>query len=253
MRTNIVSFTATTLILYLYATMAYSTPSAVSDKPNFKNISNTQEKKQTFIDYLNPFITEVALEVTKNRQFLQTLNQKISDAKPLSTTDQRLLQQLALEYKVTIDSSNYKASINELLTKVNIVPAGLVLAQAAIESGWGTSRFAEVGNNYFGQHCFTKGCGIVPKQRGKGQIFEVQRFNSPKESIAAYYKLLNTGSQFTEFRALRHKLSKSNNYFSGKPLVDTLDNYSELTGNDYQKRVLATINYNNLCQYNPKV
>src|SRR5690606_39546165 len=68
-----------------------------------------------------------------------------------------------------------------LLRRLDIIPADLALAQAAMESAWGGSRFAREGNNYFGQWCFSKGCGLVPEKRPAGARYEVQRFDSPAE------------------------------------------------------------------------
>lgn len=219
-------------------------------KPNFKAMTDVKEKKQAFVNYMLPYIETVYLNTLKQRQNLQTIADGFSQQEGLSKPQITFLVELAREYDVDMDVDDLKSAIDELLIKVNVVPVGLTLAQAALESGWGTSRFASQGNNYFGQHCFTTGCGMIPTQRAKGQSFEVQVFESPEGSIQSYYDMLNTGQNFTEFRGMRDKLSQDNQELTGKVLVEGLDRYSELPEGEYQKRVLSTMNYNNFCQYN---
>ncbi|WHN66256.1 glucosaminidase domain-containing protein [Cysteiniphilum sp. QT6929] len=242
---------------FVFAMMCSSAPvmveaneQGVISKPNFKAMTDVKEKKQAFVDYMLPYIETVYLNTLKQRQNLQTIADGFSQQEGLSKPQITFLVELAREYDVDMDVDDLKSAIDELLIKVNVVPVGLTLAQAALESGWGTSRFASQGNNYFGQHCFTTGCGMIPTQRGKGQNFEVQVFNSPEGSIQSYYDMLNTGQNFTEFRDMRDKLSQNNQELTGKVLLEGLDRYSELPEGEYQKRVLSTMNYNNFCRYN---
>lgn len=219
-------------------------------KPNFSAIIDVQEKKKAFVDYMLPYIEVIYRNTLNQRQSLQTVADDFSQQEGLNKPQVEFLVGLAREYDVEMNMDDFKTVIDELLVKVNVVPVGLTLAQAALESGWGTSRFASQGNNYFGQHCFTAGCGMVPTQRAKDQNFEVQVFESPEGSIQSYYDMLNKGQNFAEFRDMRDKLSKNNQELTGKILVEGLDRYSELPEGEYQKRVLSTMSYNNFCQYN---
>ena len=72
-----------------------------------------------------------------------------------------------------------------------------------MESGWGESRFAQQGNNLFGEWCFTKGCGIVPSQRKEGATHEVRRFDSVDDALASYMHNLNTGHAYKALRVAR--------------------------------------------------
>ena len=136
------------------------------------------------------------------------------------------------------------------MIKVNIVPISMVLAQSALETGWGTSRFAVDGNNYFGEHCFKIGCGIIPKNRNPNTFNEVKKFSAPIASVKSYLLLLNTGSKFYSFRQLRKKLIDQGQNLNGKTLIRELIHYSELKNREYEKRLLNMMDTNNLYQYN---
>jgi Bax protein len=103
-----------------------------------------------------------------------------------------------------------------MLGKVNVLPQGLVLVQAANESAWGTSRFARQANNYFGQWCYSQGCGIVPLKREQGASHEVAKFSSAQGSIRAYFMNVNRNPAYRELRELRNQLVDE-----GRSLTDT--------------------------------
>src|SRR3546814_12609314 len=123
---------------------------------------------------------------------------KLGDS--LSGRDQRWLDQLADRYG--LDS----VDANELLERVDVVPPGLALAQSIEESGWGTSRFAQSGNAVFGMWTWSAGSGLVPEDRPDGETYEVQRFRSLENSVAAYMRNLNTKTSYREFRDRRAAL-----------------------------------------------
>ncbi len=220
------------------------------EKPNFQHITDIKVRKQSFIDYMLPFIYQVQKTVLNQRKSLEKIQIKLNQNQSLSKPETKFITDLCQQYKVDFNQSNLLQVVNDLLTKVNTIPISMVLAQSALETGWGTSRFSVEGNNYFGQHCFTRGCGIVPKQRATGAINEVQTFDSPLGSVQSYFNLLNTGSKFEEFRKLRAQLTAQGKDLTGKYLVKTLVHYSELKNNEYENRLLATMDCNNLYQYN---
>ena len=219
------------------------------NKPNFKSIINISERKKAFIDYLIPLIHQTQKEILNKREKLKTIKQAYIKNHSLSFFELRQLKSLSKDYQTDFDENNLNKTINQLLLKINTIPTGMVIAQAALESGWGTSRFAVNGNNYFGEHCFRKGCGIVPKKRDHGKINEVKLFDSPLDSVKSYFNLLNTGSKFMQFRKLRAQLEKENHTLKGTQLIKTLLHYSELKNDEYEKRLLATINYKRLDRY----
>ena len=132
--------------------------------PDFSQHTDVRAKKQAFFDYLQPIVAANNQRVLDDRARLRTLADTSDEA--LSGSDRRFLQQLVNRYEVDAAASS-EAQRAELLVRLDTVPMSLALSQAAMESAWGTSRFAREGNNLFGQWCYKAGCGIVPKRRGK--------------------------------------------------------------------------------------
>jgi Bax protein len=99
--------------------------------------------------------------------------------------------------------------------------------QAANESAWGRSRFARQGNNYFGQWCYRKGCGIVPARRVPGATHEVRRFASVAESVRAYMNNINRSSAYADFRNIRRSLRVQSKPLDAERLAYGLKSYSE--------------------------
>ena len=117
------------------------------------------------------------------------------------------------------------------------------MAQAANESAWGLSRFAQKGNNLFGQWCFKKGCGIVPGQRNAGANHEVRKFASINDSVASYMHNLNTGRAYKDLRKLRATLRSTNAAVDGHTLAKGLIKYSS-RGKAYVKEIQSMIKTN---------
>ncbi len=136
----------------------------------------------------------------------------------------------------------------KLLNRVDYIPPELALSQAAIESAWGTSRFATKANNYFGQWCYTKGCGLVPKQRSKHQKHEVKKFRSVDHAIYSYLNNLNSGKAYKTMRDMRKKMRTAKKRYNGKELAKGLSNYSEERAK-YTHKVQSLIKHNGLESY----
>lgn len=157
------------------------------------------------------------------------------------------LSALAVKYKVIKQESDKldNAALIELKKRVDIVPPSLALAQAAEESGWGTSRFAIQGNSLFGQWDFS-GKGIKPKeQRAELGNYGIAAFDSPQESIEAYMLNLNTHRAYQRMRQKRAVFRQQNKQPKGWDLAKTLDKYSE-RGIEYVKSLHAIMSYNKL-------
>ena len=159
------------------------------------------------------------------------------------TTDseKQWLRQKFLEYKVK------KGNIEELKERMDIIPASIALAQAAKESGWGTSRFALEGNAIFGQWTWT-GKGIAPLDRSKEKSHKILRFPILRASVKAYKNNLNSHKSYKDFREKRFLLRKKNKTISGLKLIQTLDNYAE-TGKEYTKILGQIIEQNSLTDF----
>lgn len=213
--------------------------------PNFSSYKNTDKKKQAFFDFLFPIIVDENLFLMKIRTQLKEIEQK-SKLQSLNTAELEWLDQLRSDY--LIEEEDTDAIIQSLLRQIDIIPPSLVLAQAAIESGWGTSRFAKKANNLFGHWCFSKGCGLVPKLRDDNKVHEVAKFESINESIRSYLKNLNSFHRYDDFRTLRSQSTIKQTGRGVLKLLPGLEAYSE-QGDLYIKKVTNVIKQNKLQRF----
>lgn len=211
--------------------------------PEFSNISDVREKKQAFFDYLLPLIHEANARILSERELAEKW---LLDPANLSLAEQEELQQLLLKYRIT--SENLEEQQDLLLRRVNAIPPSLVLAQAANESAWGTSRFAREGNNLFGQWCFSEGCGLIPEARGDSSRHEVRAFTDPLQSVESYMRNLNTHPSYRSLRELRLQELEQQGFASGLRLSEGLSSYSE-RGEDYIAEIKQMIEFNQLQRF----
>lgn len=202
----------------------------------------TAERKQAFIDALLPAVRHANVVVAAERARLKALLKDIDDGRGPSAEDRRWLDDLARSYGL---ASFDEDAAGELLLRVDIVPPSLALAQAAIESGWGTSRFARTGNALYGERTWRADTGMVPAERPAGETFEVRAFESVLDSVASYMKALNTHPAHAAFRERRAALGRETGRPSGAALASTLASYSE-RGPDYTATIEEVIRLNNL-------
>lgn len=215
------------------------------EKPDFAEIKDVKQKKAAFFAYINALVQQANQAVLKERQFILTIQKALKQDAPMTNTT---LINLCEKYKASCDQQSSKATIKNLLYHIDFVPPSLAMAQAANESAWGTSRFAVEANNYFGQWCYQKGCGLVPKQRGANSYHEVRRFTSPYGSVAGYIHNLNTSKAYKRLRKIRHNLRTTGKEPTGLLLAQGLTSYSE-RGAAYVKEIQAMIRHNKLQQY----
>jgi Bax protein len=202
-------------------------------------------QQQSFVVFMVPKIDSANQQVFALRQRIIAIKQK----NKLSNLDRRFLIATATSYKVPHFKLDDPASMTELLKRVDIVPTSLVLAQAANESGWGASRFAKRADNFFGQHCYTKGCGIVPASGDT--TFEVQKFHNAQDAINYYLYNLNSNSSYASFRDARAQLRAAGKSLTGPNLVPYLVNYSQL-GEGYISMINSMILAHGFSQYDEK-
>ncbi|WP_076416180.1 glucosaminidase domain-containing protein [Shewanella sp. UCD-KL12] len=197
-----------------------------------------QQKKMVFFRLMAPLI------LVSNENILLE-RQQIKSAALTSTA----LIKLAQKYKVVTDVNTplTEGDRASLLQRVDIVPPSLVLAQAAEESGWATSRFTLEGNAFFGQWDFS-GNGMIPKQQRKELgNYGLARFDTPLASVEGYMLNLNTNNAYQKLRLLREELRDNNEAITGPILAGTLDKYSE-RGQAYIDGIRELIRYNKLDQ-----
>ncbi len=217
--------------------------------PDFSIIKNVKEKKQRFFNYFAPIVADENQRILQHRETLKPIYAKLLRKRKLSMNEIRLADEYAVNYKVK-NREDKTQQIALILDRANAVPVSLALAQAANESAWGTSRFATQGNNFFGQWCFNKGCGLVPRQRGVHSSHEVRVFNNAAESVKAYIRNINTHAAYEDLRQLRAQADKEGLLASGSLLAEGLLSYSE-RGHAYVDEIQSMIEINQLDSLDP--
>lgn len=216
---------------------------ARQDLPDFSVFQDSDKKKSAFFSFLYPRVVLANAQVLALRKHLLAIAGKNS----LSKADKRWLSHQAK--RLDVDAPLGSSRQMELLKRrLDIVPPSLVLAQAANESGWGSSRFARKGNNLFGQWCFDAGCGLVPRARQKGATHEVASFDDPYQSIRSYIANLNRNAGYRALRRKRQTLRQNHKFPSGLTLARELNNYSE-KGALYVRQIQFLIRHNDLEAY----
>jgi len=208
-----------------------------------------EAKKRTFLMTLLPMVLLANQAIEAERLELERLFARHDQHGLLGVDEHQRLREMADYYKLTNDPLTDPRARAMMLHRVDILPPSLVLAQAATESGWGTSRFAREGNNLFGQRTFRTGNGIVPAQRPEGEKHEVKRFGSLFESVRSYMRNLNTHDAYRDLRDLRAQLRRSDRPLSGAQLADGLNAYST-RNSEYIADVRTIIRTNNLSRAN---
>lgn len=205
-----------------------SSASLSSFKPSFDSIESTVVRKEVFFNYLLPVIHKKNAEIVALRNAIS--NNELNDNQ---------LNDLAKKYRVETPSKE------ELLKVIDILPPSLVLAQAANESDWGRSRFAKDFNNYFGIWCFTKGCGVIPKDRDEDATHEVASFNSLEDCIDYYVLNINRSYAYEDLRLMRKNQRENLQPITGALLAQGLGNYA-FPGDEYIESIQTLINFNQL-------
>jgi len=214
-----------------------------SELPDFASYQDVRLKKADFFDFLLPKVQLANERISAERHFVVSIkNSKTTD---LSKLQKIRLGTLAEKYKV--EQTEIPDVIQALLVRVNRIPASLVLAQAANESAWGTSRFAKKGNNLFGQWCYVKGCGLVPKSRGNNENHEVAKFKNVQASVESYMKNLNSQYSYENLRAIRQQQATQGS-LNGHDLAQGLLKYSTRR-EAYVHEIQSMIRQNGLQQY----
>lgn len=214
--------------------------------PDFAAIDQAPERKQQFLAMLRPLVEEKNTKVLQSRTRLLKIKSEWDSRQSLSDINQRNLEKLRDKYRVTHETyPDTGKAIEILLLRVDAIPPAMVLAQAAIESGWGTSRFAEEAHNLFGQWCYQPGCGLVPARRAEGAKHEVKKFASVEESLSAYFRNINTHNAYRPWRLLRAQIRHDASRFTATTMVAELGKYSQ-RGQPYVEELRKVIRLNNL-------
>jgi Bax protein len=199
-----------------------------------KNIENVKKRKELFIQIVLPLIIEENNNIKLDRRTLFSIINKSNN----TDLEKRWLNKKYKQYGVK------SKDLSILKMRMDIIPASLAIAQAAKETGWGTSRFAQEGNALFGQWTWS-GEGLRPKNAKEGKNHKVMKFNILQASVRAYQRNLNTHSSYKDFRKARAKLRDSNKSLDSIELSKYLNKYAE-TGSQYVEVLQKIITQNKL-------
>tara|TARA_B110000196_G_scaffold132554_1_gene114709 strand:+ start:452 stop:1453 length:1002 start_codon:yes stop_codon:yes gene_type:complete len=204
-------------------------------------------KKIKFIETVLPLIAFENHKILLERKKLLKIKDYLSFEKTLKKNNLKYLENILNKYKISSKNKHKIDLINELLFNVNVIPNSIVLAQAANESGWGTSRFAREYNALFGQYTYDENKGIVPFEREEGKKHLIKNFTSINKSVESYFQNINSHYAYKNFRKLRSQIRDLNNDFNIKILTNALDVYAE--DESYVETINKIIDSNNLNQF----
>ena len=199
-----------------------------------KMIENVKKRKEFFIQIILPLILEENKKINLDRKRLFNIINKSNN----SSLEKKWLERKYKQYGIP------SKDLSVLKIRMDIIPVSLAIAQAAKETGWGTSRFAQQGNALFGQWTWS-GEGLKPKEAEKNEGHKVMKFNILQASVRAYQRNINTHSSYQDFRLARAKLRDLGESLDSMILSSYLDKYAE-TGNQYVKVLQKIIVQNNL-------
>ncbi len=210
-------------------------PVALDSFPReIKMIENTKKRKEFFIQIVLPLILQENNNIKLDRKRLFSIINKSNN----TNLEKKWLNKKYKQYGIP------SKDLTILKIRMDEIPVSLALAQAAKETGWGTSRFAQEGNALFGQWTWS-GEGLKPKEADENEGHKVMKFNVLQASVRAYQRNLNTHKTYKEFRLVRAQLRDEGKPLDSIILANYLDEYAE-TGQEYVKIIRKIIVQNNL-------
>ncbi len=204
-------------------------------------IDEASERKHIFLKVMLPLLLEANERILADRRHLERLETVLRAGAWIPLKDAAWLVEMSALYEVD------DGDLAELLRRVDVIPVSLALAQSAIESGWGTSRFAREGNAVFGQRSWNSHEGLVPHDRDPDKTHVVKSFKDLKAAVAAYLANLNRHEAYETFRDLRAELRRRGYPLDSRILATQLDGYAEEP--DYVGHVLIVIRQNRLTDF----
>lgn len=223
-------------------------PVAVSAVPGDLDTLSVDERKSIFFRILAPLVAMENRKLREQRRFLETTFSEF-DALPATSAVSERVREIARHFGITGDLDS-PAIRERLLRRVDVVPAALVIAQAANESGWGTSRFAREANNLFGMWTWDPESGLAPRQRDEDARHFIRVFDNLRAAVENYLHTINVGSAYRELRALRAAQRLRGEQPDALLLAAGLVNYSARR-EDYVREIRSIIEYNALDELPP--
>ena len=200
-------------------------------------LSSADTRKLLFVQTMLPLILKANETILLERGQLLALRSRTEAGRTMTAEEASWLKDLAERYGVE------GTDFDKLLRRVDIVPPSLALAQAAEESGWGTSRFVQQGNAAFGQYTFSEDTGLVPGDRADGKTHYIRSYDHLLDGVKSYARNLNTHAAYRTFRKERAEMRASGQEIDGYELAGNLTSYSE-RGKEYVDTIRGLIRAN---------
>ena len=234
---------------------SYSNIEKIEQLNLVSNLSETDfqhlnDQKQQFVKIVLPLIINENQKILSNRNDLIVLRSKLTENNSLNSFELNKLRKLSKKYKIEFDNEHKMKIIDKLLLRVEMIPNSIVLAQAAIESGWGSSRFAQEYNALFGEYTYDNTKGVIPLERENGETHLIKAFNSYNNSVESYFNNINSHYAYEDFRDIRNIMRTRNNFSNVNLLVDRLSTYAE--DENYIKTIKQVIKSNNFIVFDQK-
>ncbi len=215
----------------------------LSLKNNISNLSDTDfdhlnSSKKKFVKIVLPIIINENQNILITRNFTSGLKNKLQTFKTLTNNEIEKLYYTAKKYNISIKNKHKLDIVDEILNNVDVIPNSIALAQAAIESGWGKSRFATEYNALFGEYTYDQSEGVVPLEREFGDKHLIKSFSSYDNSVSSYFKNINSHYAYKKFRQVRKIMRSKNNFSDIELLIDHLDSYA---ANDNYVSILSEV------------
>ncbi|TMS93267.1 glucosaminidase [Pseudoalteromonas sp. S201] len=209
--------------------------------PKFSEFTDVKEKKHAFFNFIKPHVEAENKKILQQRANIEIARMMLEHDEPLSKKQASDIKKILKLYRLpeTLDT----LTLTQALRRVDIIPKELALMQAANESAWGTSRFARIGLNFFGQWCYKKGCGMVPRRRNNEAEHEVAAFKSVRAAVTSYFRNINTHNAYKQLRSIREDLRAQQKPIKATKLTLGLMSYSE-RGEAYIEELNTMINQN---------
>ncbi len=222
----------------------------------FSNLSDTDfdhlsPRKKEFVKTILPIIINENQNILITRKFVIDLRDKLQRFKTLNNKEIKELNNIAKKFKIKHSNKHKLDLVNEILSNVDVIPNSIALAQAALESGWGKSRFAQEYNALFGEYTYDNSKGVVPLKREFGDKHLIKSFSSYDNSVSSYFRNINSHNAYKDFRAVRNIMRLKNNFSNISLLINNLHTYAE--DNNYTYNLNAVIQKNNFTNFDTKI
>ena len=215
-----------------------------------KDFDYLDSNKKDFVKTVLPIIINENQNILMTRSFVKNLKNKLETFRTLENKEIRTLNDIAKNYNIKYLKKHKLDLVNEILFNVDVIPNSIVLAQAAIESGWGSSRFAREHNALFGEYTYDTEKGVIPLNRDSGKTHLIKSFNSLDSSVKSYFNNINSHYAYREFRYIRKIMRDKNNFSDVNLLVEKLETYA--ADSNYVNTIRSVIEKNNFKLFDNK-